>query len=186
MLYNMRIELLEKFEELVAANQRDIINFHHRMVGNRAEAEDLAQETFIRAYKKFDTLKDPAKGRSWLYQIARNSTIDFFRKNSKREIPLDMEILDYYTQRTAVDHEAELTQMELSKEMAKCINRLSSDDQMVVKLLYFEGYSYKQIADLLNINQNTLKSRLHRARHALLEVVQGNKRLAGTALLAVI
>jgi len=177
----MRIDLLEKFEELVGASQRDIVNFHYRLVGNRTEAEDLAQETFIRAYKKFESLKEIAKARGWIYQIARNVTIDFFRRHGGREIPLDTEILEYYTQKTAVDHEKELFHLELSREMAKCIDKLAKDEQLIVKLLYFEGFSYKEIANLLQINQNTLKSRLHRARQALLAIVQTNQRLAGAS-----
>jgi RNA polymerase sigma-70 factor (ECF subfamily) len=179
----MRIELLAQFEDLVGTSQRDIVNFHYRLVGNRAEAEDLAQETFIRAYKKFETLKEAEKARSWLYQIARNVTIDFFRKNGGREIPLDTDILDYYTQKTAVNHEVQLAHMELSREMAKCIDKLSKDEQLIVKLLYFEGFSYKQIADMLQINQNTLKSRLHRARQSLMVIIQNNQRLAGASSL---
>src|SRR3989338_11330794 len=104
----MRLELLEQFEDVVKKHQRDILNFHYRLVGNRFEAEDLAQETFLKAYNKLDSLKEQEKVKSWLYSIARNVTIDFFRKNKNRAIPLEDSMLEHFAQATAVDYRNEV------------------------------------------------------------------------------
>src|SRR5688572_9668702 len=104
----MRLKLLEQFEKLVEQYQRDIINFHYRLVGNRFEAEDLAQETFLKVYNKLDSLKEPEKVKSWMFSIARNVTIDFFRKNKDKSIPLDNIILEHYARATAVDYREEV------------------------------------------------------------------------------
>ena len=173
----MRVQLLTQFEGLVQRYQKEIVSFHYRLVGNKFEAEDLAQDTFIKAYKNFETIKDQAKAKSWLYRVARNVAVDFFRRNQHREIALDASALEYYTQATAVDHEVQLVNSEVSKELAKCIEQLNADDKTIVKLLYYEGFSYKEICDMLRINQNTLKSRLHRARKSLLQIIEGNKLL---------
>lgn len=169
----MQPQELRKFEEIVNLYQRDLVNFHYRFVGNRPEAEDLAQDTFIKAYKKFDTLKEPDKIKSWLFMIARNTVIDFFRRNKNKPFALDSTILENIAD-TAVNYQERMANMEVSKELERCIDQLVKEDKMIIKLLYYEGFSYQEIAGLLQINQNTLKSRLHRARKILLGAIQAN------------
>ena len=173
---------LRKFEEIVNQYQRDLVNFHYRFVGNRPEAEDLAQDTFIKAYKKFDTLKEPGKLKSWLFQIARNTVIDFFRRNKNKPFAVSSEILENIPETALVDYQSRVVHMEVSKELERCIDQLVKEDRAIIKLLYYEGFSYKEISELLQINQNTLKSRLHRARKVLLEAIQANPALKDVAL----
>mgnify|MGYP001599532287 CR=1 FL=1 len=173
---------VRKFEEIVNQHQRDLVNFHYRFVGNRPEAEDLAQDTFIKAYKKFDTLKEPDKLKSWLFQIARNTVIDFFRKNKNKPFVMDSAILENIADTASIDYQGRVAQMEVSKELERCIAQLVKEDRAIIKLLYYEGFSYKEIGELLHMNQNTLKSRLHRARKILLEAIQANSALKDTVL----
>lgn len=171
---------LKKIEELIGEHQGEIINFHFRFVSNRFDAEDLAQETFIKAYKKLDTLKNPEKAKSWLYSIARNTAIDFFRKNKNREISLDNTFLENIAQTTAMDYQDCAADREVSKELEHFIDKLVKEDRAIIKLLYYEGFSYKEIVKLLNINENTLKSHLHRARKVLLEMIRTSKVFEGS------
>jgi RNA polymerase sigma-70 factor (ECF subfamily) len=144
-------------------------------VGNRFDAEDLAQETFIKAYKKLDTLKNPEKTKSWLYSIARNTVMDFFRKNKNREVGESNALLENIAQATATDLQDYATEREISKELERFIDKLVKEDRAIIRLLYYEGFTYKEIVKLLNINENTLKSRLHRARKVLLEMIRTSK-----------
>ena len=176
----METQKLKEIEDLVNEHQREIINFHYRFVGNLADAEDLAQETFIKAYKKINTLKDYKKAKSWLYSIARNTAIDFFRKNKNKEINLDNSVLENIAQATAVDYQNRAAEKEISKELDHFIEKLVKEDRAIIKLLYYEGFSYKEIITLLNINENTLKSRLHRARKTLLEMIRTSKVFQGS------
>ena len=178
----MKHELLTQFEKLVEKYQKDIINFHYRLVQNRFEAEDLAQETFIKAYRKIASLQDEEKAKSWLYRIARNTTIDFYRKNKNRALALDDIMLEHYAHATAIDHRQEVSARELAIELSETVATLKAEDQMIIKLLYYEGFAYKEICTLLNINQNTLKSRLHRARKILLTAVKASKQLRDIAV----
>lgn len=178
----MEIQKLKEIEDLVNEHQRGIVGFHYRFVGNLADAEDLAQETFIKVYKKINTLKDPKKAKSWLYSIARNTVIDFFRRNKNKEIALSDAMLDSIAQTTTAAYQEKAIDNEISKELDRCIDRLVKEDRAIVRLLYYEGFSYKEIADLLNINENTLKSRLHRARSVLLEMIRKSKPLGDVAL----
>ena len=178
----MQTHELRKFEEIVNQYQGDLINFHYRFVGNRPEAEDLAQDTFIKAYKKFHTLQEPNKVKSWLFMIARNTVIDFFRRNKNKAFALDSTILENIPEATTIDYHERVANMEVSKELDRCIAQLVKEDRAIIKLLYYEGFSYKEISGLLKINQNTLKSRLHRARKILLETIQANPALKETTL----
>lgn len=177
----MEANQVKQFEEIVNQYQRDLINFHYRFVGNRFEAEDLAQDTFIKAYRKLDTLKEPDKLKSWLFSIARNTVIDFFRKNKNKAFAMDSAILENIPETASIDYQNRVAQMEVSKELEHCIDQLVKEDRAIIKLLYYEGFSYKDIGELLKINQNTLKSRLHRARKILLETIQANPALKDIA-----
>ena len=178
----MQPQEIRKFEEIVNQYQGDLVNFHYRFVGNRPEAEDLAQDTFIKVYKNFDTLKEPAKLKSWLFQIARNTVIDFFRRNKNKPFAMDSAILENIADSASIDYQSRVAQMEVSKELEHCIAQLVKEDRAIIKLLYYEGFSYKDIGELLHMNQNTLKSRLHRARKILLEAIQANSALKDTVL----
>ncbi|MGD0977331.1 MAG: RNA polymerase sigma factor [Minisyncoccia bacterium] len=178
----MKPRQVKKFEKIVNENQKSIINFHYRFTGDKFEAENLAQETFIKAYLNYHTLKDPKKLRGWLFSIARNVVIDFFRKNKNREIALGDEMIENYLETTSADFHSQIEKDEISRELEKCVDKLSSQDRTLIRLLYFEGFSYKEICQILKINQNTLKSRLHRARTVLMETIRANDLLSDIAL----
>ena len=173
---------MRQFEELVSQHQRELINFHYRFVGNRSDAEDLAQETFIRAYLKFGTLKEPAKFKGWLMSIARNLVIDFFRKNRERNMSLDDPALEHVAQVADVGFQDRAVDAQVARELERCIDQLVREDRAIIKLLYYEGFSYQEIGELLHMNQNTLKSRLHRARKVLLTAIRGSASLRDTVL----
>ncbi len=175
---------LKNFEKVVNDYHKTIVNFHYRFVGDRFEAENLAQETFIKIYLKFRTLKDQEKIKSWMFSIARNVVIDFFRKNKNREVAFGNEIIANYIDATSSSSEInnEINNDEISAELDKCIDKLLPQDKMLIKLLYYEGFSYEEISKLLKINSNTLKSRLHRARTVLMEMIQRNEILREVSL----
>lgn len=168
-----KIDLRDDFENLVLKHQREIINFHYRFVRNRAEAEDLAQETFIKAYFRLPSLKEPEKFRSWLYQIARNLVIDFYRRNKKRmgDLRMDDAILAVVGEKNRAEMQADILDREVQQGLEKCIGMLTTEEQKLVKLLYYEGFSYDEMAEMLQINGNTLKSKLFRARKVLAELI---------------
>ncbi len=178
----MNAQQLQKFEGVVNQYQKDMVNFHYRFVGNRFEAEDLAQETFIKAYLKFDSLNEPEKLKGWLFSIARNTAIDFFRKNKNKAILLDSPFLENIPDTGDISHQDRVANLEISRELDSCIDTLVSEDRAIVKLLYYDGFTYKEIGELLKMNQNTLKSRLHRARGVLLETIKTNQVLKNTVL----
>lgn len=170
---------ITQFEEVVSTYQKELVYFHYRFTGNRFDAEDLAQETFVKAYFKYHTLKEPEKLKSWLYQIARNIVIDFFRKNKKRkaDIAIDEAMLENIPEQINFNYQQDILNHELSKEMEQCLNLLNPDDRKLMQMLYYEGFTYKEIGALLQVNENTLKSRLHRARKFLIDIIKGSDAL---------
>jgi RNA polymerase sigma-70 factor (ECF subfamily) len=173
---------LRQFEDLVRQHQRDLINFHYRFVGNKAEAEDLAQETFLKAYLKFDTVKDQSKLKSWLMAIARNVVIDSYRKNKDKPLIIDSTLAEQLSAEATLTANDSLSDSSVKQELERCLEQLGREDRAIVKLLYYEGFSYQEIAELLHMNQNTLKSRLHRARQSLFRSIQANELLGDLVL----
>ena len=114
--------------------------------------------------------------------IARNTVIDFFRKNKNKDIAVEDFVLENVAGAVTADYHEHMADLEVSKELERCIDLLVKEDRAIIKLLYYEGFSYKEIAELLHINQNTLKSRLHRARKILLGAIRTNNALKDVVL----
>ena len=145
----MRIQQLTQYESVVKQYQKEVINFLYRLVGNRFEAEDLAQDTFIKAYKKFDSIKDSQKMRSWLLSIARNTAVDFFRSHKEKNVALDNTILENWVIDNAVQFEAQVINVELSKELQSCISLLQPDRAASKNNLYY----HPQIQEIIEISK---------------------------------
>ncbi|TFJ92390.1 RNA polymerase sigma factor SigW [Lentibacillus salicampi] len=161
------------FEDIVSFYQNKIYQHCYRMLGNRHEAEDIGQETFIRAYVNIHSFDDKRKFSTWLYRIATNLTIDRIRKR-KPDYYLDAEIrgtdgLDMYSQ-LATDHrlpEEEVQGMELQDYINQQISGLPPKYRSVIILRYLEEFSLQEISDILDIPLGTVKTRIHRGREAL-------------------
>ncbi|WP_244527422.1 sigma-70 family RNA polymerase sigma factor [Lihuaxuella thermophila] len=121
---------------------------------------DAIQETILKAYQGIDRLKRPAYFKTWLIRILINQCNEMIRKNKK--IYLLEEIKETYSAN------AELEKIELRE----AVNKLEADQRIVVFLHYFEDISLKDIADMLDIPVNTVKTRLHRARRALANMLE--------------
>ncbi|TSC91193.1 MAG: RNA polymerase sigma-70 factor, ECF subfamily [Parcubacteria group bacterium Licking1014_17] len=160
------------FEDIAERYHKDIINFFYRLLGNRFEAEDQAQNAFVKAYLKFDTLKDVNKVRSWLFSIAKNTAIDFFRKNKNREVAVDTDVLKNLSTVTGNEYIDQVVRKHIAHSVDNIVDNLNSRDRMIIKLLYYEGFSYEEICGILHVNKNTLKSQLRRARRILLKEIE--------------
>ncbi|ALX49341.1 RNA polymerase sigma factor SigW [Lentibacillus amyloliquefaciens] len=161
------------FEEIVSFYQHKIFQHCYRMLGNRYEAEDIGQETFIRAYVNIHSFDDKRKFSTWLYRIATNLTIDRIRKR-KPDYYLDAEIkgtdgLNMYSQMAADDRlpEEEVQGMELKDYITQEIYGLPPKYRSVIILRYLEEFSLQEISDVLDLPLGTVKTRIHRGREAL-------------------
>jgi RNA polymerase sigma-70 factor, ECF subfamily len=148
-----------------------------RMTRNRADAEDLVQETYLRAYRGFDGFEEGTNLKAWLYRILTNTYINSYRAKKRRpdETELD-EVEDLYLYHRIGGLEAamagrsaedELLDRFSEAEVKSAVEELPENFRMAVLLADVEGFSYKEIADILDIPIGTVMSRLHRGRKAL-------------------
>lgn len=152
----------DAYEHLVARYHVGLIIHCDRLVGDRDQAEDIAQEAFIKAFNNLHTF-DSAKSRfsTWLYKIATNKAIDYLRA-SKRKVPV--EDIERIADEAAPDYEAEETKREVRDAVAKL---QPPTHRQVIEAYYWEGKSYEQIANSLHIPINTVRTWLRRAKQQL-------------------
>ncbi len=148
-----------------------------RMTRNSADAEDLVQETFLKAYRSFRTYEEGSNLRAWLYRILTNTFINTYRAKQRRPMETDLDdVEDLYLYRRLGSMEtalaarsAEDTMFELftDDEVKTALEDLPENFRLPVLLADVEGFSYKEIAEMLEIPIGTVMSRLHRGRKAM-------------------
>ena len=146
-----------------------------RLSGNKVDAEDLVQETYLRAFRSYATFKEGTNLRAWLFRILTNAHINRYRAKSRRPEETDLDdVEDLYLykklhNRTDLGRSAEdeLLEQFSDVEVVSAVDALSDNYRVVVLLADVEGFSYKEMAEILDIPIGTVMSRLHRGRKAL-------------------
>ena len=165
------------YRELVARYATPAVNFTYRLVHDRALAEDLAQEGFLRVYQRLNTYDPERKFSSWFFQVLRNVTIDYLRVHRLPTSSLDA-MQEEGRHMEAVDREnaspEELAgQGELASAIGAALSRIRPEYREVVVLRYQEGLTQPEIAEILGLPTGTVKTYLHRARKELAEILSG-------------
>lgn len=161
------------YGEIVELYKDKVFQLCYRMLGNRHEAEDMAQEAFIRAYVNIARFNLELKFSTWIYRIATNLCIDRIRKK-KPDFYLDAEVsgtdgLTMYSQVAADTNlpEDALESMELQATIQREISKLPEKYRSVIVLKYIEELSLNDISEILDMPLGTVKTRIHRGREAL-------------------
>lgn len=150
-------------------------NFAYRLTYDEDEAKDLVQETFMKAYRFIKSFQQGTNAKAWLYRILKNSFINDFRKKSKQPSKVDyQEVENYYnSEETQADHTVDLrvesVKDMMGDEVTTALNALPVDFRAVIILCDLEGFTYEEMAKILDIPIGTVRSRLHRARNLLKE-----------------
>jgi RNA polymerase sigma-70 factor, ECF subfamily len=156
----------EAFGQLIDRHASAIVNLAYRMVGNRAEAEDLAQEAFLTAFKALSTFRADSKFSTWLYRIAANKCKDWLRVKRPGQGPYDVdadEVLDLYVAEERTPEQL-LSQQQVGQELEQAIQRLPPLYREAFVLKHVEGLSYEQMEDILGVKGDTLKMRVYKGR----------------------
>jgi DNA polymerase III beta subunit len=159
------------FESLVRKYQKQVHTLAWRKIRDFHIAEDITQETFLQAYQKLETLEDPTRFPRWLYVIADRLCIAWLRKNQRHTEPLEEADLsgvetEAYSRFVATEH-AE-TFAEARRDLVeKLLAKLKENNRTVITLHYLEGMTYAEIVNFLGVPENTIRSRLLRARQQL-------------------
>jgi RNA polymerase sigma factor (sigma-70 family) len=172
---------LHIFEVLAKQHEAMLLAYVHSLVPDLKLAEDIAQQTFLIAYRKIESLRDPAAFPAWLRGIARLEVLTALRR-LKREVLVEPAVLDQLDEAYRAFEEKRPTESwdERLRLVEECYARLPAVLQAVCRLHYFEDRRAREIAALLAVSLNAVLKRLERARTALRECVQ--RRLAGEAL----
>jgi len=163
------------YRDLVGRYATPAVNFIYRFIRDRALAEDLAQEGFLRVYQRLNTYDPQRKFSSWFFQVLRNITIDYLRVNRVPTASLD-ELEEGGHRGAAVDRESAspeqaAQQGELAQAMSAALSRIRPEYREVVVLRYQEGLTHPEIAEILGLPSGTVKTYLHRARKELAEIL---------------
>jgi len=172
------------FEELISSYQKKIFNLAYRMLGNINDADDLAQETFIRVFKSISNFKGESSFSTWIYRIATNVCLDELRKRkNKKAVSLDDEIkVDDGEIKRQIESDSplpdEIAEREELRLLVKhAISDLPEEQRLIISLRDIQGLSYDEIAQVLDCPSGTVKSRINRARQALKKILMARKEL---------
>ncbi len=152
-----------------------LYNFAYRLTFDEDDANDLVQETYLKAYRFFDSYEKGTNAKAWLFRILKNSFINDFRKKSKEPSKVDYnEVESFYNSEdtdsdATVDLRTETVQDMIGDEVANALNALEVDFRTILILSDLEGFKYEEMAKILDIPIGTVRSRLHRARNLLKE-----------------
>lgn len=156
----------EAFGQLIDRHASVIVNLAYRMVGNRAEAEDLAQEAFVAAFKALSTFRADSNFSTWLYRIASNKCKDWLRAKrpgmGQQDVDID-EVLDSHVAEEQTP-ERLLSQQQVALELEQAIQRLPPLYREAFVLKHVEGLSYEEMEEILGVNGDTLKMRVYKGR----------------------
>jgi RNA polymerase sigma-70 factor, ECF subfamily len=153
------------FDDLLDRHQAEIYRFAMQLTRNHADADDLYQETLIKAYRAFDRLDGAANHRAWLYRIATNTFLSGKRK-AKREDPLD-ETLEAVLPADPVDHVAEFEAQDLLAEVQRFVAALPDKQRIALVLRKYHEMDYSEIAINLKCSEAAARANVHEALRKL-------------------
>jgi RNA polymerase sigma-70 factor (ECF subfamily) len=157
------------FDELMRRYKRPVLNFVFRMLGNAHDADDVAQDVFVRVYRNLDTYRPGTKFSTWLFALARNAAIDRIRWRSRHRA----ESIESVAEVVAPSGTAEeVSAREIGDQIAAAVAKLSEDQKTTIILSEYHGLSYAEIAGVMRCSEKSVESRLYRARQTLRAALQ--------------
>ena len=156
-----------------------LYNFAYKMTGSGDDADDLVQETYLKAFRFWDKFEKGTNCKAWLFRILKNSYINDYRKISKQPSKVDYDdIQNFYENIKSSDIKTQHVQEDsfstvLDDDITDAISELPDDFRTVVILSDIEGFTYEEIADFVDCPIGTVRSRLHRARKMLYAKLHG-------------
>ena len=146
-----------------------VLNFIFRMLGNAHDADDVAQDVFVRVYQNLDTYRAGMKFSTWLFALARNAAIDRLRWRSRHQAgPIESVPEIVASSGTAEDVNAR----EIGDQIAAAVAKLPEDQRTAIVLSEYHGMSYAEIAGVMRCSEKSVESRLYRARQTLRAALQ--------------
>ncbi|MEA1978800.1 MAG: sigma-70 family RNA polymerase sigma factor [Chloroflexota bacterium] len=157
----------DAFAQIVESYQVPVYNLCYRMLGNKEEAEDAAQESFLRAYRNLNRYDPKRKFVTWLLSIASHYCIDRLRRRRLKLVSLDDLLPRRERGASTPGAEVNVLQLENAEEIRSMLDGIGEKDRAAVILRYWYDFSYEEIAESLSLSISAVKSRLHRTRREM-------------------
>ena len=167
------VEKVDIFEKEFLPHIHSIYNFAYRITFDEDDAKDLVQETFLKSFRFIDSFHKGTNAKAWLFRILKNSFINEFRKKNKEPVKIDYQEVESFYNSDEVNYmiasnlQVEAIEEMIGDEVSIALNSLEVDFRTVIILCDLEGFSYEEMALILDIPIGTVRSRLHRARKLL-------------------
>jgi len=156
------------YRSLVEKHQDLVYTIVHRIITRAEEAEEVAQDVFVKAYQKLAEFKAEAKFSTWLYRIAYNTAVSHTRKKKIEFNAMDEEMIENHSE-NEVQHEIMgLSAEEQSQLIKKALSTLPRTDNLIISLYYYHGKDLEEISEIVGMTQNNAKVKLFRIRKKLL------------------
>lgn len=172
-LTRQEIRKQQDFNEEIIPHLDALYNFGLRLTSDPNDAEDLVQDTIVKAYRFFSSYEKGTNAKAWLFRILKNSYINNYRKKSKKPQEVDYdEVASFYetirADRTETsDLEDKMFRELIDDDLTRALEKIPEDFRTVVLLCDVEDFTYEEIANMLDVPIGTIRSRLHRGRNLL-------------------
>ena len=160
------------FAVLVDRYKDMIFTLALKMVKNREEAEEVAQDTFIKIFNSLIKFKGDSKFSTWIYKIAYNTCLDRLKKNKKEDLNISIDEFSAHLIKTMDNALSVLEEKERKQTIQNCLNLLPSDENFLLTLFYFENQNLEEIGKIMSITANNVKVKLFRSRQKLAVILK--------------
>lgn len=166
------------FDLLVEKYLNNVYGIAFSIVRNSEDAYDLAQDAFVKLFQKLETFKGDSRFYTWLYRITYNLCIDFVRKRRMKTVSIDeqdklpADQIVSFSSKTSETPGEELDRKELNEMIEKCLAQLPENQRAAIILRDIKGCSYTEIAEILEVSEGTVMSRLYYARKKMAELLE--------------
>ncbi|WP_100804304.1 RNA polymerase sigma factor [Ulvibacter sp. MAR_2010_11] len=162
----------QAYGTLVERYQDFVFTIALRIVKHREEAEEIAQDTFIKAFESLASFRGESKFSSWLYSIAYRKALDCIRKNKKHRASEFLDEIGEHNFETIENALSYLEEKERKEVIQNCILQLAEDDAAIITFYYFEDQSVKEIAEITGLSEDNIKIKLYRSRKKLFTLLK--------------
>ena len=162
------------FAELVNRYKDLVFTLSLKMLKNREEAEECAQDTFVKIFRSLDKFKGESKFSTWIYKITYNNCLDRLKKYKKKNMLVEINEFTEHQVRSLMNVVDSIEETERKHMIKKCLDQLPADESFLLTLYYFNEHSLKEIATVMGINENNVKIKLFRSRKKLAGILKSN------------
>lgn len=162
------------FVYLVDTYKNMVFSLAFKMTKNREEAEEISQDTFIKAYKNLSKFKGDSKFSTWLYRIAYHTSLDNIKKNKNNNNTFEINEITFNQIKATENILEGIERKERAKIMDACLQKLVDEERSIIWMFYYDELSLKEIIEITSLSEANLKVKLHRARKKLLAIVKEN------------